>query len=55
MANPRYNNQTTNSRVCRSNGSPKTGEKPMKKKYKGFSKLPESVQMKINKNLAKKV
>ena len=27
----------------------------MKKKYKGFSKLPEAVQRKINKKLAKKV
>ena len=27
----------------------------MKKKYKGFSKLPEGVQKKINKKLAKKV
>ena len=36
-------------------GPVKTGEKSMKKKYKGFSKLPESVQMKINKKLAKKV
>jgi hypothetical protein len=27
----------------------------MKKKYKGFSKLPEGVQRKINKKLAKKV
>ena len=26
-----------------------------KKKYKGFSKLPEKVQMKMNKKLAKKV
>ena len=26
-----------------------------KKKYKGFSKLPETVQIKINKKLAKKV
>jgi hypothetical protein len=26
-----------------------------KKQYKGFSKLPESVQKKINKKLAKKV
>ena len=26
-----------------------------KKKYKGFSKLPEAVQRKINKKLAKKV
>ena len=26
-----------------------------KKKYKGFSKLPEAVQKKINKKLAKKV
>tara|TARA_B100000963_G_scaffold200259_1_gene174398 strand:+ start:249 stop:386 length:138 start_codon:yes stop_codon:yes gene_type:complete len=34
------------------NGMKKNG---MKKKYKGFSKLPERVQMKINKKLAKKV
>ena len=34
------------------NGMKKNG---MKKKYKGFSKLPEKVQMKINKKLAKKV
>ena len=27
----------------------------MKKKFKGFSKLPEKVQMKMNKKLAKKV
>ena len=27
----------------------------MKKKYKGFSKLPEGVQKKINKKLSKKV
>ena len=27
----------------------------VKKKYKGFSKLPEAVQKKINKKLAKKV
>ena len=41
-------------RVKRSSGSPKGGE-TMKKKYKGFSKLPESVQRKINKKLAAKV
>jgi len=34
------------------NGMKKNG---MKKKYKGFSKLPEAVQRKINKKLAKKV
>ena len=34
------------------NGMKKNG---MKKKYKGFSKLPEAVQKKINKKLAKKV
>ena len=34
------------------NGMKKTA---MKKKFKGFSKLPEKVQMKINKKLAKKV
>jgi len=27
----------------------------MKKRFKGFSKLPEKVQMKMNKKLAKKV
>ena len=34
-----------------------TKKKPtnMKQKYKGFSKLPEAVQRKINKKLAKKV
>jgi len=42
-------------RASRKFGSPKNGEKSMKKKYKGFSKLPEKVQMKINKKLAKKV
>jgi hypothetical protein len=48
MANPRYNKQTTNTRVCRSSGSPKSGgEKPMKKKYKGFSKLPEKFKRKL--------
>tara|TARA_R100000654_G_scaffold1682_1_gene6117 strand:+ start:465 stop:602 length:138 start_codon:yes stop_codon:yes gene_type:complete len=34
------------------NGMKKTA---MKKKFKGFSKLPEKVQMKMNKKLAKKV
>ena len=34
------------------NGMKKNG---MKKKHKGFSKLPEAVQRKINKKLAKKV
>ena len=34
------------------NGMKKTS---MKKKFKGFSKLPEKVQMKMNKKLAKKV
>ena len=29
--------------------------KMLMKKYKGFSKLPETVQIKINKKLAKKV
>ena len=42
-------------RASRKFGSPKNGEKSMNKKYKGFSKLPEKVQMKINKKLAKKV
>ena len=39
------------------NGMKKNGMKKngMKKKYKGFSKLPEGVQKKINKKLAKKV
>ena len=32
MSNPRYNNQTANTRVCRGSGSPKSGEKSMKKK-----------------------
>ena len=41
-------------RVKRSSGTPKAGEN-IKKKYKGFSKLPESVQRKINKKLAAKV
>jgi len=38
-------------------GKMKVKKKPtaMKKKYKGFSKLPEGVQRKINKKLAKKV
>jgi hypothetical protein len=49
MANPRYNKQTTNMRSCFKSGG------DVKKKYKGFSKLPENVQMKINKKLAKKV
>ena len=30
-------------------------KKALKKRFKGFSKLPEKVQMKINKKLAKKV
>jgi len=34
------------------NGMKKTA---MKKRFKGFSKLPEKVQMKMNKKLAKKV
>ena len=39
------------------NGMKKNGMKKngMKKKYKGFSKLPEAVQRKMNKKLAKKV
>ena len=38
-------------------GKMKVKKKPTatKKKYKGFSKLPECVQRKINKKLAKKV
>ena len=55
MSNPRYNNQTANTRACRGSGSPKSGEKSMTKKYKGFSKLPEAVQVKIDKKQAKKV
>ena len=31
------------------------GDTQVKKKYKGFAKLPETVQIKINKKLAKKV
>ena len=34
---------------------PMKNKNGMKKKYKGFSKLPEGVQKKINKKLAKKV
>jgi len=30
-------------------------KKNLKKRFKGFSKLPEKVQMKMNKKLAKKV
>jgi len=41
-------------RVERKFGSPKSGEK-VPSKLKGFSKLPEKVQEKINKKLAKKV
>ena len=41
-------------RVKRSSGSPKGGE-TMKKKYKGFSKLPERVQRKIDPKLARQV
>ena len=33
----------------------KNGSKPVPNKLKGFSKLPEKVQRKINKKLAKKV
>ena len=55
MSNPRYNNQTANTRVGRGSGSPKSGEKSMQKKYTGFSKLHEAVQVKIDKKLAKKV
>ena len=37
-------------------GRPMKKQPPaMKKKYKGFSKLPEGVQRKINKKLARKV
>jgi len=52
MSNRRWNTQ--NIPVKRKDGSPKGGEN-IKKKYKGFSKLPESVQRKINKKLAAKV
>ena len=41
-------------RVERKFGSPKSGEK-VPSKLKGFAKLPEKVQEKINKKLAKKV
>jgi len=36
-------------------GGSDMGNTNVKKKYKGFSKLPETVQIKINKKLAKKV
>jgi|11_taG_2_1085331.scaffolds.fasta_scaffold42918_3 hypothetical protein len=36
-------------------GGSNMGNTNVKKKYKGFSKLPETVQIKINKKLAKKV
>jgi hypothetical protein len=55
MANPRYNMQVTNSRTCAKGGG------MMREKYasgtqkKNFSKLPEAVQKKINKKLAKEV
>ena len=70
MANPRFNTQTTNRRGAMGGGmmkrgmykkgTPENGEKAkngngMKKKYKGFSKLPERVQKKIDPKLAKKV
>ena len=47
-------------RVKRKLGTPENGEKAtngngMKKKNKGFSKLPERVQKKIDPKLAKKV
>ena len=59
MSNRRWNTQNIPakmkvSRVKRKDGTPIKGEN-MKKKYKGFSKLPESVQRKINKKLAAKV
>ena len=36
-------------------GGTDMGNTAVKKKHKGFSKLPETVQIKINKKLAKKV
>ena len=36
-------------------GGSDMGNTNVKKKFKGFSKLPETVQIKINKKLAKKV
>ena len=47
-------NKATGGRVGRKFGSPKSGEK-VPSKLKGFSNLPEKVQEKINKKLAKKV
>ena len=66
MANRLYNKQVSpkkymgGGRVKRKLGTPKNGEKAtngngMKKKYKGFSKLPARVQKKIDPKLAKKV
>ena len=36
-------------------GGSDMGNTNVKKKFKGFSKLPETIQIKINKKLAKKV
>jgi len=47
-------NKSTGPRIKRKFGSPKSGEK-VPSKLKGFAKLPEKVQEKINKKLAKKV
>ena len=65
MANPRYNTQTTNRRGAMGGGTAKrkmfkagsngNGKGKVPNKLKGFSKLPEKVQVKINKKLAKKV
>ena len=70
MANPRFNKQTTNRRGAMGGGRMKkmgggmtrkmyskgaNGNGKVPNKLKGFSKLPEKVQMKINKKLAKKV
>ena len=63
MPNRRHRNQVTPKvmkvgRVKRKFGTPENGEKgskAMKKKYKGFSKLPEGVQRKIDPKLARKV
>jgi hypothetical protein len=55
MANPRYNMQVANTRACAKGGG------MMRKNYasgtqkKNFSKLPEAVQKKIDKKLAKEV
>ena len=70
MANPRFNKQVTNRRGAMKGGRMKkmgggmtrkmyskgtNGNGKVPNKLKGFSKLPEEVQMKINKKLAKKV